>query len=172
MKSSLHTMFNQLFEPVQAASQERISRAERIMAHVKENAEVDTEGNNLRRFLKQVQDEINTVDCEIINGRPRAKLSRDQADTIVDLVNVGRSIAQDSDKWTQAHLDIWDNYWNGTATSNGIEHTLTNYHNPNMTLKQLLWCVNSITKTQTSKAVPKFVKTAVRELRRMEKEGE
>jgi ATP phosphoribosyltransferase len=116
--------------------------------------------------------QADTVECEIINGRARAKLSRDQADAIVDLVNKGRTIAQDHDKWTQEHLDIWDAYWEGSANGNGIEHTLTNYHNPNVTLKQLLWCVNSITKTQTSKAVPKFVKESVRELRKMEKEGE
>ncbi len=116
--------------------------------------------------------QIDLVECEVINGRARAKLSREQADEIVDLVNKGRRIAQGHDKWQQAHLDIWDQYWDGSADSNGIEHTLTSYHNPNVTLKQLLWCVNSITKTQTSKAVPKFVKEAVRELRRMEKEGE
>lgn len=132
-----------------------------------------TESPKVAEILNTIrQRQHNLVDCEVINGRARAKLTREQADEIVDLVNTGRVIAQDSDKWQQAHLDIWDQYWDGSADSNGIEHTLTSYHNPNVTLKQLLWCVNSITKTQTSKAVPKFVKEAVRELRRMEREGE
>lgn len=131
----------------------------------------DTATSAGRILAKIKQREFDTPECEIINGRARARLSREQADAVVDLVNLGRSIAQDSDKWQQHHLDIWDQYWTGTAHSNGIEHTLTSYQNPNITLKQLLWCVNSITKTQSSKAVPKFVKQAVRELRRMERRG-
>jgi hypothetical protein len=113
-----------------------------------------------------------SVECEVINNRPRAKLSRSQADEIVGMVNMGRQIAQDHDGWTQTHLDLWDQYWLGSDSSNGIEHTLTAYNTPNLTLKQLLWCVNSITRTQSSKAVPDFVKQAVRTLREMEKEAE
>ena len=153
MKSTLMPLFNQLFDPVDAPKAPS-PQVKSILDSIRE---------------RQSKPE---VECAVINGRPRAKLNRDQADVIVDLVNTGREIAQQSDKWTQAHLDMWDNYWQGTDSSNGIEHTLTNYHNPNITLKQLLWCVNSITKTQTSKAVPKYVKEAVRTLRAMEKEQE
>lgn len=144
--------FNSLFEPINETKP--TAGVEKILEVIRQ-----------RQALPEVE-------CAVINGRPRAKLNRDQADVIVELVNTGRVIAQHSDKWQQSHLDMWDNYWQGTDDSNGIEHTLTNYHNPNVTLKQLLWCVNSITKTQTSKAVPKFVKEAVKTLRAMEKEGE
>jgi hypothetical protein len=153
MKSNtLMPLFNQLFDPVQTT----------------------TESPQVKAILQTIRarQELPEVECEIINGRPRAKLNRDQADVVAELVNQGRAVAQQSDKWTQSNLDMWDQYWLGTDNSNGIEHTLTNYHMPNVTLKQLLWCVNSITKTQTSKAVPGFVREAVRTLRAMEKETE
>lgn len=150
-------------------SYETRNRFNSLFESVNETKPIDD--TKLRRFLKHRQAELNNVDCEIINGRPRARLSRDQADTIIDLVNVGRAIAQESDKWQQEHLDIWDTYWNGDDTTRGIEHTLAGYQNPNLTLKQLLWCVNSITKTQGSRAVPDFVKQAVRTLRQMEREA-
>lgn len=108
-------------------------------------------------------------DIIIHNDKFRIALTRDQANDLITLIDDGRDFAENSNKWTTANLDMWDSIWTGPDGDRGIRMTLIQMREPRLTLKQLLWCTNSITKTR--QVVPAWMTQCIQDLRECERRG-
>lgn len=97
-------------------------------------------------------------------GAVKLKLTREQADELIQSVELARKAAGAHDGYEQEHLDTWDEYWSG------IGRSLRQYHQPHVTIKMLMWCFRSLTKSGSADAMPAWFQGAIDSIRKFEKD--
>lgn len=114
--------------------------------------------------------DADTLEIEEINGKLRIRLEREHAEDLVELIEHCRKLAANDKRYTQENLDVWDRFWSGDPGTGrgGICDTLSQYAQPRVSLKQLLWCQNSVIKVGHPR--PKWFSTAIKRLRKAEQE--
>lgn len=81
------------------------------------------------------------------NGKLRVRLTYAESRELIAQVELGRKKAERDSRWSRENLETWDRFWQGETGVGGIHDRLLAVREPTLTLKQLIWCQNSLTKT-------------------------
>lgn len=127
--------------------------------------DVEERRDRIIENIRESQEQQPTPQVKTDDYRPKSKvvLTRFEADEIIELVEQARAHTETLDSYTQEHKDIWDQYWKG------IGQALKAYRNPRVTLKMLMWCYRSITKSMGAEYCPQWMDQMIKDLRREEK---
>lgn len=97
------------------------------------------------------------------NGVSKARIPRAAADDLVAGIERARDRAAHHAGYSANDLAVWDEYWQG------IGNALRQYREPHVTIKQLLWCYRSFTKSGSHEIMPPWLMRTIQELRQLER---